>query len=38
MAKLYVDLIIAGLWTIDKVPGTWKSKVQEELNKNSVGA
>jgi hypothetical protein len=33
MVKLYIDLINAGLWTIDKVPGTWKTKVEEALNK-----
>jgi hypothetical protein len=33
LVKLYVDLIQAGLWTIDKVPTAWKEKVQQELNK-----
>ncbi|WP_326514773.1 CD1375 family protein [Clostridium intestinale] len=33
MVKLYVDLIQAGLWTIDKVPSTWKTKVEDILNK-----
>ncbi|WP_284692001.1 CD1375 family protein [Clostridium zeae] len=38
MVKLYVDLITAGIWTIEKVPNVWKSQVQEELDKTNQGA
>ena len=38
MVKLYVDLITAGIWTIDKVPNVWKSQVEEQLNKVNQGA
>ena len=32
MAKIYADLIMKGLKTIDDVPETLRSKVQEILN------
>lgn len=37
MAKLYYNLIKAGSWTIDKVPGLWKSKVEELLAADGEG-
>lgn len=32
MVKLYVDLIKAGLWTIEKVPMIWRQDVQDMLD------
>lgn len=32
MAKIYYDLIIAGLKTIDDVPTRWREAVQELLD------
>lgn len=32
MAKVYYDLIKAGLRTIDQVPLTWRTQVQALLN------
>lgn len=32
MAKVYYDLINAGLRTIDQVPATWKAQVQAMLD------
>lgn len=32
MAKLYYDLIKAGLWTIERVPLRYKAKVQALLD------
>lgn len=33
MAKIYVNLVKQGLWTIEQTPGKWKAEVQELLNK-----
>ena len=37
MAKLYYNLIKAGAWTIEKVPGLWKAKVEELLAADGDG-
>lgn len=34
MAKIYYKRIIAGLMTIDDVPGKWKSQVEKLLENN----
>lgn len=31
MAKLYYNMIHAGTWTIEKVPGLWKKQVEKML-------
>ena len=36
MAKVYYDLIKAGLRTIDKVPLTWRADVQALVNSDKV--
>ena len=37
MAKLYYNLIKAGSWTLEKVPGLWKAKVEELLAADNEG-
>lgn len=37
MAKLYYNLIKAGSWTIEKVPGLWKSQVEQLLASDGEG-
>lgn len=37
MAKLYYNLIKAGSWTIEKVPGLWKSQVEKLLAADGEG-
>ena len=37
MAKLDYNVIKAGSWTIDKVPGLWKSKGEELLAADGDG-
>jgi len=32
MAKIYVNLIKQGLWTIEQVPERWKAEVEDILN------
>lgn len=34
MVKIYVDLIKAGIKTIDDVPTKWKDAVKKELEEN----
>lgn len=36
MAKLFYDLIKKHLWTIDKVPPTWKADVQALLDADNT--
>lgn len=36
MAKLFYDLIKKDLWTIDKVPSTWKADVQALLDADNT--
>ena len=31
MTKIYCDLILAGRWTLDKVPERWRAGVAEAL-------
>lgn len=35
MAKIYYKRILAGIMTIDDVPGLWKSAVQKMLDADS---
>lgn len=34
--KLFADLVIAGRWTMDKVPATYKEAVQKYIDEQSV--
>lgn len=36
MVRLYYDLIKAGLWTIERVPVTWRADVQKMLDEEQV--
>lgn len=34
--KLFADLVVAGRWTIDKVPEAYKAAVQKYIDEQSV--
>lgn len=38
MAKIYYKRILAGLMTIDDVPGLWRAAVQKMLDDEKEGA